>query len=121
MRALVFVLLAGCAAHASFATSTSEEPASESPRIANAIQRDQIVQLLGKTPDEARRLLKSFGHDGSLTIEPSKDTFYPDCQQGRICDWNVHQSGGRAYGASIHDDFTLYTQKELPATTAPPP
>jgi hypothetical protein len=81
--------------------------------------KSQLEQLPGRTPDEARRLLQGWGHDGKLTIEPSKD-FYPACKAGKICDWNI-ASFGRAYSASVHDDIILYTQKELPTATAPPP
>ena len=121
MRALMFALLAGCAMHAAVGTSTSApEPApaavESSPQpFANMIVRSQLAQLLGKTPDEAHRLLKSFGHVGRFAVEASK-TYYEGCQPGRVCDFSVAPAG-----MGVEDDMILYTQKELPATTAPPP
>jgi beta-lactam-binding protein with PASTA domain len=87
----------------------------EPQHLANMIVRSQLAQLIGKTPEEARRLLKSFGHVGRLAIEASK-TYYEHCHPGRICDFNVAPAG-----AGVEDDMILYTQKELPSTTAPPP
>jgi len=128
VRALL-VVLAGCSAALHLGTSSTAtpppaatepaEPAEESHGIPGAFVKSQLEQLPGKTPAEARQLFVRWGHDGKLTIEPSKD-FYPSCQAGRICDWNI-VGVGRAYSASVHDDVILYTQKAAPQVTAPPP
>lgn len=76
-------------------------------RINGAIVRDQLEQLIGVTPDEAKAKLRSFGHDGEVKVEASSK-FYEKCADGKVCDISRPFSG-----MGVHDDITLYTQKGL--------
>jgi len=71
-------------------------------RIAGAIVRSQLAALIGKTPAQARAALATYGHDGHVTVEPTARDV-PDCAAGRVCGFDVPESG-----MGIHDAITLY-------------
>ncbi|MBZ0233627.1 MAG: PASTA domain-containing protein [Deltaproteobacteria bacterium] len=83
-------------------------------KIAGAVVRHQLLALLGKSPDEAKRALASYGHDGEIKVEPDRE-FHDGCGDDRVCRLSVPESG-----MGIHDPITLYTNPRL-TISAPPP
>lgn len=71
-------------------------------RIAGAIVRDELLALIGMTPDDARAALAGYGHDGLVRVEM---TMEPDaeCAQDRVCGFDVPESG-----MGVHDAITFY-------------
>jgi hypothetical protein len=82
-------------------------------RIGGAIVRAQLFALLGKTPDEAKALLQSYGHDGKVTVRRGDPMVhdYSKCEEGVVCWFNASESG-----ISVHDDITLYTKPRQKAS-----
>lgn len=67
------------------------------------LERAQLQTLLGKSPDEARQLLATYGHHGKVAIE-ADDEVHPSCADDRICAYS-----GPYAGVAKDADITLYT------------
>ena len=83
-------------------------------RIDGAIVRAELRSLLGKSPDDARRALRGYGHDGKVTVAPGRQ-FVEGCERDRVCGFDVPESG-----MGVHDPITLFVNPGL-TIAAPPP
>jgi beta-lactam-binding protein with PASTA domain len=77
-------------------------------RIAGAVVRDQLLALIGKTPDEARAALAGYGHDGHVWVD-MQDEYDADCGADRVCRFSAPESG-----MGIHDAITLFINPPPP-------
>lgn len=83
-------------------------------RLQGMVVRDQLLALIGLPPDEARAKLKSYGHDGTVTVTPDTK-FHEKCAAGRVCAFDVAEAG-----IGVHDPITLFTNKVTTVGTPPP-
>jgi hypothetical protein len=118
---LAAVLLGGCAGLVKTTPTSTYEPASTTPApaaeepeepprsgIAGAVVRDQLLALIGKSPDDAKAALASYGHDGHVWVDMQAE-YDADCGAERVCGFDVPESG-----MGIHDAITLYINPPPP-------
>jgi hypothetical protein len=77
-------------------------------RSTSAVVRDQLLALIGKSPDEAKAALAGYGHDGHVWVDMQAD-YDADCGAERVCGFDVPESG-----MGIHDAITLYINPPPP-------
>jgi beta-lactam-binding protein with PASTA domain len=77
------------------------------------VRKHQMEALAGLTPDEAKKKLKSYGHDGEVEVRPHRE-HWNGCQMGRVCQANPPG------GTGIHDLVVLIVNPELNVGGPPP-
>lgn len=92
----------------------SEAP-SASPDNNPFIEKPQIAQLIGKTPDEARKLLKGFGHRAEVIVKTDSE-FNEGCADDRVC--FVRRDGPGT--PTKHENIVLYVNPKLEIGGPPP-
>lgn len=99
----------------SSSSSARDEPASASSSDNPFLESDQLDQLLGKTPDEARKLLKGFGHHADVIVKIDS-TFHEACGDDRVCQVTNEFPGT----PTKHENVVLYVNPKLEIGGPPP-
>ncbi|MCE9576057.1 MAG: PASTA domain-containing protein [Deltaproteobacteria bacterium] len=82
--------------------------------LTGMVVRRQLLALIGKSPDQAKALLKSYGHTATVKVEPG-DHHYDQCGEKVVCAFDVAEAG-----IGVGDPITLYVNPGV-TLTAPPP
>lgn len=102
----------------SLADSSSDsraEPPSASSSDNPFLEKPQLEQLVGKTPDEARKLLAGFGHHADVIVKIDSE-FNAGCADDRVC--YVRRDGPGT--PTKHDNVVLYVNPKLEIGGPPP-